>query len=96
MPNTVPRMKTGIGVGGLRFRRHHDLAAVIVEKAGDVGDAHEKLLAGNLPGRPGRGRIRQPLPHLPRRIATCGAHSGMPAISPGKAISLVTESPETR
>jgi len=32
----------------------------------------------------------------PRRIATCGARSGMPAISPGKAISLATESPKTR
>ena len=32
----------------------------------------------------------------PRRIVTCGMRSGPPAISPGRAISLATESPETR
>jgi len=82
-----------LGVGGLRFRRHHDFAAVIEEKAGDVGDAHEKLLAGDLPDRPGRGRIRQPLRHLPPadRHLRCAFGDAC-----DKAISLATESPETR
>ena len=32
----------------------------------------------------------------PRRIVTCGASPGAPAIKPGSAISLATESPEIR
>ena len=44
-----------IGIARRRFRRHHDVAALGQEEAGDVGDAHEELLAGDLPGRAGRG-----------------------------------------
>ena len=54
-----------IGEACFGFRRQHDLAAVGEEKARDVGDAHEELLAGDLPGRPGRSRAGQAVRHRP-------------------------------
>jgi len=54
-----------IGDARLRFRRHHDLAAVVEQETRDVGDTEQELLAGDLPGRAGCARGWQAFWHRP-------------------------------
>ena len=90
-------MKIGMSAAAaVRFRRDHDLAAVLEQEAGDIGDAHQELLAGDLPGRPGGAGFRQALRHRAAPNRHLRRAPAAPAISPGSSISLATESPETR
>ena len=79
-------------------RFEHDLAPAREQEARHVGNAKQETIAGDLPGRAARARLRQGFRHRARPHHDVGRLSagGAAAMAPGSSISLATPSPATR